>query len=259
MLRRMLAILVLPLVFIACEDDLTGGNMNQTAPEPFSFAIEATGASVLELDAKNGEITITGVSADDSVRVEGVREVRSNSIEDAEARLDDLEVVWRVVGDTVIIETEQPEDTEGRTYQVEYNITLPRNFEVVVVSANAAIAIGSIDNSVSVLVGNGVVDLDGVQGDVFIDVGNGEVLGTLTLPTDGTLQVQIGNGLIDLGIPTSTSAEFLATVGNGTISISNLTLQNQQSTNTSLSGRLGAGDGEIRLTVGNGIITVTGF
>jgi len=259
MLRKALSILVLPLVFTACEDDFTSGNMNQTAQEPFEFAVDASGATVLYLDAINSVITVTGVSADDSVRVEGVREVRSNTVEDAEARLDDLLVSWEVVGDTVYVETEQPENTEGRTYQVEYNITLPRNFEVVVESANATIDVASINNSVYVEVGNGIVDLDDTQGDISIDIGNGEVLGTLTLPTDGALEVLIGNGIIDIGIPTSTSAEFSAGVGNGTISISNLMLQNQQSTNTSLSGRLGAGDGDIRLTVGNGTITVTGF
>jgi hypothetical protein len=258
MVRKALGILIVPLAFVACEDNLTGVN-NQTAQEPFEFAADASGATVLYLDAINSEITITGVGADDSVRVDGVREVRSNSTADAEERLDDLQVLWEVIGDTVYIETVQPVDTEGRTYQVDYNITLPRQFEVIVESANAAIEVASIDEDVYVEVGNGIVVLDDIEGEVFVDVGNGEVLGTVTLPTDGALDVGVGNGIIDIGIPTTTSAEFLANVGNGTISISNLTLQDQQSTNTRLSGRLGAGEGDIRLTVGNGTITVTGF
>jgi len=258
MMRRALGILILPLAFAACEDDLTGGNMNQSAQEPFEFAVDASETTVVYLDAINSEITITGVSASDSVRVEGVREVRSSTVADAEARLDDLQVSWEVIGDTVYIETEQPEDTQGRTYQVDYNITLPRDFEVVVESANATIDVASIDEAVYVEVGNGIVDLDDTRGDVSVDMGNGEVLGTLALPSGGTLEVNIGNGIIGIGIPTNTSAEFSANVGNGTISISNLNLQNQQSTNTSLSGRLGAGDGDISLTVGNGTISVTG-
>ena len=258
MIRKCLGILVVSLAFAACEDNLTGIN-DHTAQEPFEFAVDASAATVFYLDAINSEITVTGVSADDSVRVDGIRLVRSSSADDAEARLEDLQVSREVVGDTVYIETEQPIDTEGRTYQVNYNVTLPRTLDVVVGSANATIDLASIDGAAYVEVGNGVVELEGTRGDVSVDVGNGEVLGSLTLPTDGVLAVAIGNGIIDLGIPTSTSAQFLANVGNGTISVSNLNLQDQQSTNTRLSGRLGAGEGDITLTVGNGTITVTGF
>jgi len=212
MIRKCLGILVVSLAFAACEDNLTGIN-DHTAQEPFEFAVDASAATVFYLDAINSEITVTGVSADDSVRVDGIRLVRSSSADDAEARLEDLQVSREVVGDTVYIETEQPIDTEGRTYQVNYNVTLPRTLDVVVESANATIDLASIDGAVYVEVGNGIVELEGTRGDVAIAVGNGEVLGSLTLPTDGVLGVAIGNGNIDIGIPTTTSAQFLANVG----------------------------------------------
>ena len=67
------------------------------------------------------------------------------------------------------------------------------------------------------------------------------------------------NGSIQLSIPQNTSAEFSATVTIGDISVSNLVLQNQESTPNSLRGTLGAGQGTISLSTVNGNIRVTGF
>ncbi|MGB2989370.1 MAG: hypothetical protein WBC98_05380, partial [Candidatus Zixiibacteriota bacterium] len=64
---------------------------------------------------------------------------------------------------------------------------------------------------------------------------------------------------IELDIPQNTSAEFSATVVTGTISISDLILQNQVSTPGSLSGTVGSGEGTISLNVVTGSVSVKGF
>ncbi len=210
------------------------------AEDPFSFAVEAAGLSILRLDGVNGTIDITGVAANDSVRVSGERQVRSTSLEDAEARLPEIEVEWEISSDTVIIRTIQPQNTEGRDYIVNYEITLPRDLEVLVGNANGTVNLGAID------------------GDVLVSQANGEVTGTVTLALNGSFVVEIGNGEIDLDVPANTSAEFSASVGNGTVTVTGLTLQNEQRSSTSVTGTLGAGEGEITLSVANGTIVVMG-
>jgi len=79
------------------------------------------------------------------------------------------------------------------------------------------------------------------------------------LPEDGTINLNLVTGNIELDIPQNTSAEFSAAVVTGTISISDLVLQNQVSTSGSLSGTLGNGEGTISLNVVTGSVNVQGF
>ena len=253
--------LALMLLFgvISCGDDDVTGSRDQLAEEPFSFALDGSGAVRLQVEAINGTVTITGVPGADSVFIDGEKEVRSTTTEDAEAGLELIEVTAEIVGQEAQVTTTHPVNTQGRDDGVDYEISIPADWEVVVTQANGIVTIESVNNDVSANQANGNVLLDGIAGETFIGVGNGEIEGTVTLPSGGTIEWSIGNGLIDLRIPTTTSAEFSATVGNGSISTSNLQFQNESSTATSFSGTLGSGNGEITLSAGNGTISATGF
>ena len=80
----------------------------------------------------------------------------------------------------------------------------------------------------------------------------------VSLGLDLRIQITAGNGQIVLTIPQNTSAEFSAAVGNGTITLMQLSLSDQTATSTSLVGTLGGGNGSIQLITGNGTITVIG-
>ncbi len=82
---------------------------------------------------------------------------------------------------------------------------------------------------------------------------------TSTPPASGTIDFANGNGNLTLDVPTDVSAELEATVTSGTISLTNLTLQNEVSSPTSLTGTLGAGEGQITLGTVNGNIAISGF
>jgi len=88
---------------------------------------------------------------------------------------------------------------------------------------------------------------------------NGQITAKITLPLNGNIGMANVNGNIDLEIPTNTSAEFSAGLVNGNITITNLVLQNQVSSSTSLTGTLSNGEGTIALTTVNGNISATGF
>lgn len=234
-------------------------NRNFEARESFSFEVAVENRSRLRLQAINGEITITGLPGANSVIITGEKRVESDSTEDAEAYLPELEVNVQSLTDEVLVETIQPQETQGRNYIVDYTITLPNNLAAQVDHVNGIVTIDSITNSVSVTTVNGDVSLHNIVGSTFVEIINGPIDSEVTLPLDGTIDMRTMNGTIELDIPQSTSAEFSANVTNGNISVANLVLQNEVRTSTSLRGTLGNGQGTISLETINGNIRVSGF
>jgi DUF4097 and DUF4098 domain-containing protein YvlB len=185
--------------------------------------------------------------------------VTSDSAEDAQAGLQVLEVRVSEGPDVLLVRTIQPQDSGDRDYIVNYRITLPRNLAVIVNNVNGNIEIDSINNRVTVASVNGGVDLRRIVGSATVVLVNGAIEGRITLPTDGTIDLQTVNGAIDLEIPQNTSARFSASVANGTVTVSNLDLRVSTSTPTSVEGTLGGGRGTIALLTVNGTIEVMGF
>lgn len=246
------------LALSGCDDDLFSSNQ-EVAREPFSFAVEVTTQTILRLDTKNGNITVAGVTDSDSVIIEGMREVGSETLEDAEAHLDNLQVDIGVLENEIVVRTIQPSQADGRNYVVNYEIKVPRDLVVLIDNANGNITVQAMDNNVLVDNANGNITLADISGSVFVGVANGQVDCEVTLPANDAIDITTGNGNIVLLIPASTSADFSANVGNGNITVSNLVLQDMTSTSRSVTGRLGAGEGQIVLVTGNGNITAVGF
>jgi hypothetical protein len=264
--KSIIAILLFACVFwINCgkdkstSSDDTVDNTNFTAERSFSYGVEVVDHSQLSLEAINGNIKITGKSGSDSVIITGIRRVGSESTQDAEEHLKFLEVSVEDLGNKVLVKTIQPEKTYGRSYQVNYAITLPEDLKVVVSSVNGNVTLDSINNEVVVSNVNGTITLDEIYGSVFVTLTNGGIDGEITMPQDGLIEMILVNGNIVLNIPVETSAAFAAGVTNGNIVVSNLTLKDQIVTSSSLSGTLGEGRGTISLITVNGNINVSGF
>jgi DUF4097 and DUF4098 domain-containing protein YvlB len=221
--------------------------------------VDVTDPKNLILEGVNGEIKITGQPGGDSVMVTAMARVGSDTIEDAQMGLEQLDVNVTEEEDLISVQTIQPKNTNGRQYVVDYTIIIPSDLTVNVSSVNGHVIIEDIDNSVFVVLTNGNVDFSNIYGDATVSVANGNINGTITLPSDGEVMISTVNGDIDLGIPTSTSAELFGLVNNGTIGWDNLDLGNVQSTNKSLQGTLGSGAGLIDLTTVNGHISIVGF
>ncbi len=234
-------------------------NTDFEAEEPFSFEVEVGNRSLLRLQGINGEITITGISGANSVIITGIKRVGSESTQDAEEHLQELEVNVQSLANEVFVETIQPQDSGGRNYIVDYTITLPKNLEVQVANANGIVTLDSIENDVTVNNANGGVIFIGIVGNALVNLANGTIESEVTLPLNGTIDLNMGNGNINLAIPANTSAGFSAIVSIGSISVSNLVLQDEVSTPTSRRGTLGNGQGTISLETGNGNIRVSGF
>lgn len=216
-------------------------NTDSVAEEPFSYEVAAQGRMRLRLEGINGTISVTGSSAARSVSITGERRVGSESMEDAQAALQQLQVKVEEFANEVFVETVQPRENQGRNYAVDYIVTLPRNFEVSITNINGDVAVREMLAS------------------TYVNLTNGQIDGKMDLPRDGTIDLSTANGAIALDIPHNTSSEFSASVANGRIVLSNLTLLSEDRTPTSLQGRLGDGRGMIVLRTVNGDIGVRGY
>ena len=235
-------------------------NTNFEERERFSEEVPVVNHTQFNLTSKNGEITITGVPGANSVMITGVKRVQSESAQDAKEQLQALKVNVQDLTNEVRVDTDQPLDTRGRKYIVDYTITVPRFLKIRVNNMNGNVTLASIDNDVTVTNFNGNVTLRKILGSALIDLFNGTIVGEVNLPLNGVINMKTLNGNIDLSVPASTSAELSATVSSGNISVSNLVLQNEDKTSTSLSGTLGSGQGTITLkTEQFGNINLTGL
>ncbi|UCB51736.1 MAG: DUF4097 family beta strand repeat protein [Candidatus Zixiibacteriota bacterium] len=260
-----LVLLAASFICVACSSDKSvdsDDDVNNTdfvARESFSFRVDVTTHSRLRLEAITGSITITGEPESDSVLITGERRVGSESTQDAEAHLPLLQASVQEIGNEIYVKTTQPDQTHGRSYVVDYTITLPEDLEVSVNHVTGLVSIESVNNGVSVNHVTGQVLLDEISSSALVNLVTGEIEAEVTLPEDGTINLNLVTGNIELDIPQNTSAEFSAKVVTGNISMSNLVLQNQVSTPGSLTGRLGSGQGTISLNVVTGSISVQGF
>jgi len=247
------------------EFNVSAGGFKPSDPD---FTVEKTfedefpveNHNIVNVEAINGEVVVTGQSGAQRVMVTAHLSVSSDSQEDADLHLDDLDILVTEGTNEILIQTLQPESIFGRKYLVEYDIIVPSSFEVVASQANGTVAIFDIQNSVEISNGNGDVLLYSVVGGVTADVENGRIEGTVVLPVNETIDMAINNGGLELSIPTTTAAEFSATVnGIGEIVVSDLDITDSLSTSNSLTGTLGNGEGSIALSTGNGKIEVIGF
>jgi len=256
--------LLLCILLVSCDENEISINSNVSnndyfSEETFLFEEGAENTSKLSLDAVNGEIILNGTNNRSTIVISGTKRVESESIEDAEEHLLKLEVHINSSNQEIMIQTDQPQDSQGRNYIVDYLISLPENLEVDVKSINGVVEINNINNIVYAKNVNGNIILDDITGDVDIELTNGTLDTEITLPLNAFINLYVLNGVISLEIPQETSAEFTADVAFGNISISNIELNDQVITSTTASGTLGNGEGSISLSAINGNINVSGF
>jgi hypothetical protein len=235
-------------------------NPDFEAAEVFSDEVPVVNHTQFNLTGIEGVVSVTGISGATSVMITATKRVQSGSLQDAEAHLQELEVNVQDLATEIRVETIQPLDDGGRNYIVDYTITLPVFLETHVENTDGIVTLDSINNDVTVINVGGNITLRNILGSALIDLVAGTIEGEVTLPLNGAIDMNTATGNINLAIPANTSAELSATVNLGSISVSNLVLQNEVRTSTFLSGTLGSGQGTITLEAGAvGDISVSGF
>lgn len=239
------------------DDDVN--NTRYRASDPFSYIINSGEQNKVKINAIHGPVEIVGVAGLDHVEISGERIVYSESSRDAQAHLDDLQVSFSDYGTALVVITDQPDETYGRDYQVEYYLRIPDNWNVEVDLVEGTVNVDSINANVTIELTDGLAEIDAIYGNVDIELVNGNIAAKMELPRNGTCDFSSVNGLIELFVPETTSARFQANVTNGQISLNGLTLSNPSSTTRSMSGTLGDGAGQIKLKTVNGSIRTFGY
>jgi hypothetical protein len=229
------------------------------AEETFTSELLVANHIRIRLEVACGDIVIEGQSDNKLVTVIAKKMVGSDSLEDAEMHLNELEILVTDEADEILVQTLQPENTQGRKYIVDYHIIIPNDLETEVNLNNGDVDVIDVQNSVMVDGVNGDVFLSNIFGNAIVDLTNGSINSAMDLPLNGEIIMSTDNGSIDLNIPTSTSAIFAASVDNGLISTSNLEFDAAVQTPKSLTGTLGNGEGIIELSSINGNIDVVGI
>jgi len=261
-LRILLLILILVVAFMSCHitdfsDDVNSTNFS--ASDSFSYDIAVKKQSRVVINAINGQIEIVGRQNISTVKIWGERIVKSETEDDAAEHLKKLEVHVSDSNDGIFIQTEQPSNSNGRNYLVNYNLIIPVDWNVSIDHVNGTIKIDSLNGDISIDLVNGDIQLQEVNGNVDVQLTNGKIYSKQTLPEQGMCKMTAVNAQIQLYIPENTSANFAAGVTNGTVSVTNLNVQNLQSAHNFVNGVLGSGQGTIRLEAVNGTISASGY
>jgi len=207
----------------------------------------------------SGSITLQTFENQDVLKISGERRIESESIDDARENLHRLQVEIIEGSEEIYITTKQPEQNQGRNYKVMYIVELPQDWDVNLNQVNGNIEINNLQGDASIALVNGNVKLINSNGSTAANLVNGTINAVLRIPTPGYCHLNSVNGQILLSIPDTTSAQFRAAVVNGSVGVNNLILQNLQSTNKEVRGKLGEGDGSIDLQLVNGTIVVNGM
>jgi len=244
-----------------CGGDNNGkvGCTDYSAKEPFEYQVTVENQNSFEIHGINGSIDITGTTDSALVKIWGEKIVKAESVAEAEAHLADLEVKVENDQNEVTVRTDQPKGSDCLNYEVVYHVRIPELLKVKIENVNGKVEVDSVKSDVEISLTNGNIHLTDILGNIDVNLTNGDIFGDVTLPLPGVCEMTIVNGKIDLSIPKSTSAEFSASVTNGDVNVSNLVLNNSNTTKNSTTGTLADGDGTITLRVVNGQISVKGF
>ncbi len=265
-LKRIMLICCVPfIVMLSCsgptnDDSNIVDNTNFEAQEVISYGFVVTTQSYLSVNTGNGNIEIVGVADTDSVLITAEKIVKSESVEDAEAHLDDLSISIDGQANDIYVLATPPIQSEGRYYGVKFTMYVPEYLEISAVNVNKDIRVEDIKNTVSVSNTNGGIDLDRISGSVYVTLVNGTVASRVYLPADGKINMDVTDGSAILYLPTTTSAELTAYTTNGVINVNQLDFTEIIiDSEISFMGNLGNARGTIYLEVLNGNITIFGF
>jgi DUF4097 and DUF4098 domain-containing protein YvlB len=245
---------------ISCtiHDPYHSHGQDSEASVSFRYTFLSDGVTRFSIHGINGNVDVTGSADADSVEVWGERIVRSDDQQDAEDHLELLTVEVNQADSGIDVQTHQPNQSEGKTYEVVYHVRLPKGLQVSAELINGTVTVDKIANRVSVSSTNGNVVCSDIEGDCEVALVNGLIDCGVALPTNGRCSLSTVNGNVSLVIPDTTSAGLDAKVTNGSVSVSGLQLKNMRSSRTSVSGTLGDGTGTIQLSSVNGNVQVEG-
>ena len=240
--KTLTLILTIILAFsLGCSEDDDDMTDDIEAVRIETFTYSAFGVEGLTITNVNGYIYISNAQ-NDSVTVHITKRCRGNDREDSEAHLDSIVVIEEASTERIELQIDIPENDQ-RQYNADFDITLPNTLALLLTSVNGEIKIDNHAQSILAMTVNGNLDVD-------MDV----------LPSGSSVDLSCTNGNISLDLPSNVSAEFMARVTNGAITINGFpAIQYTTDEEKFKTGIIGAGEAGVHLAIVNGNIEMKGY
>jgi hypothetical protein len=220
------------------------------------FRIPLASLSLLDCLAHNGDITVTGADNGSEIVVHAELRVRGWTPEDARANLDLLTVVREIDGQTLKLSGHADDRLEwNMSPSFAFTITAPAQLGMQLTSHNGAIAVHGLRGPVTAESHNGSIAVQMAAGHLALTTHNGgiraDVQGQGQL--DGTVITH--NGTVDIRLADGVSTSIVAQTHNGSVQAAR-TLTDLCVSDSSLTGRLGDGRGQLQVSSHNGDVTI---
>lgn len=241
----------------------------------------------------NGGIKVTGGETE-KCDITAKITAKADTEEDAKKLAEQVKIIFERSGDKLTAKVVKPKVIDNKYVGVSFNITLPKQTSLELVTHNGAVIIKEIDGDIEARTHNGAVYAGGVKGDLLLTTHNGEircdgVLGDVKLQTHNggincqgvTGNVELSthnggaevvysadagpavnasltthNGSIKFKAPQGLSAKVEASTHNGSVHTDiPITVVGKISKNK-LNGTIGSGEGKLYLKTHNGSIKI---
>jgi hypothetical protein len=204
-------------------------------------------------------VIITGWSLDDSMRVYMYKTIEAKSSELAEVHFGDIKFTSNIIGDTMIVKIDAPENTDELKYKhSSLSIEVPYDLNCVIGNVNGAIFVDQLSSTVTVTNSVNEVEIERQEGSCEVTSSN-NINVQMMVPTGGYSKLSTTAGNVSLGIPNSTNGTVNLRTDEGTITHTNLTFSQLNQTNSTLTGVLGIGNAEITIYTKKGDVTISGL
>ena len=129
--------------------------------------------------------------------------------------------------------------------------------EVRASTGNGTVRVAGARSAVNASSGNGRIDVSTAAGPVTASSGNGDIrVSMASVPSAGNMRFSSGNGSVTLVLPENFGAELDASTGSGSIHSDFEVRTSGRITSHRLRGTIGGGGGTLRISTGNGRITL---
>ncbi len=279
-----------PIIDMNMGIELEDIRQNNVKIEKFSVPLES--GSMLKMETRNGAITVNGTDAV-NCKIKATIVAKARSEHRTEQLAKETEIKLESSEKKLTVKIEKPNLASGESVTVNFDIAVPIQTSVDLVSRNGAITVEKISGNIKVATRNGHVTCGQIDGDLTVRTRNGHVTcdqidGNLTVATrngrvtcdqiDGDLTVTARNGRsriaysqkatpvckvsiisrngkIDFTPPPDFSASVEVRTRKGSIH-SDLPIMATDKTGNSLKGTIGSGEGKLYLQTRNGDITI---
>jgi len=241
------------ILLIGCKDNSSLSPDLATYTNKSYGGLGLTGEKVLVVRNANGLVNIQGTASTDTLTWYLFKSVQAETQVKGEEKFSYLKLSTQVVGDTLFVDVSSIVNESNLNCGV--TITVPSKLICKIEKAVGNVNVSDLD-SVLTIENAPIVALTRHNGSCQISGGAGNNSLELALPENGFCRVKISSGNILLKIPSDVSASVYAKSLNGVVSQKGLTIAVDEQSSGFLSGKLGSGNGEIRLETNQGNIQI---